>query len=122
MDVIPLHSAQSFGIAFDDFPSLLVCSVNDGGIFRGGGNRLHLHLYGLDTVALICADKVLGSVGGIKGCNGEALFVICVYDLFDLTQGVLTELGMCQLAKVSKLEGHGRYQIIESDVTVCSDL
>jgi len=97
MDMIPLHPTQPLGITFDDFPCFLVRSVNDGGVLCGRGDGLHFHLYGLDTVTLISADEFFRSVGGIEGCDGESLFVVCVYDFFDLTQGITTELGICQL-------------------------
>ena len=85
MDMIPVHSTQSFEIVFDEFPRFRICSVNDGGILRCGSNRLHLHLYGFNTVTLTRADEFFGAFGCIEGCDREALFVVIVDDFFDLT-------------------------------------
>ena len=85
MDMIPLHSTQSLWIVFDEFPCFHVCSVNDSGILRCGSDRLHLHLYGFNTVTLVRADEFFWAFGCVEGCDRKSLFVIIVNDLFDLT-------------------------------------
>lgn len=98
MDVIAVHAAQALGVLGNEVPGLEVCAVDDGGVFRRRGDWRHFDFDGFDAVALVCADKVLGTLWGIKRTDGESLLVVCIDDLADLCDRVLLECGVSQLS------------------------
>ena len=99
MDVIAFHPAEAQGVLGNEVPGLEVCAVDDGGVFRRGGDGRHLDFDGFDAVALVCADKVLRTLGGLKGRDGEALFVVCIDDLADFCHGVFFKCRVSQLSR-----------------------
>jgi len=59
--------------------------VDNGGIFFSRGNWLHFQLDVLDTMTLICADKLLLSLRGVKECNREPLLIVISDNVSDLS-------------------------------------
>lgn len=68
--------------------------MDNGRVFFCRDDWRHFNLNGFNTVTLICANEIFGTFGCREGCNCESLFIIRFNNFTDLSQSVLTELGM----------------------------
>ena len=103
MNVIAIHPTQPLGVLGNEVPGFVICAVDDDGIVSCRANGRHFNFDGFDTVALVSTNKVFRALGGFQGCDCETLFVVCIDDFADLSQGIFTECWVSQLLGQSLL-------------------